>query len=1042
MDEVVQSLHTAFVDGQVAANAHVLQVEIRDSYLKESVLKQRLVELPTGGSVALRDFPGVIRIRKPPSVGVFYIAFDNREHLEMGSATLAATRDTCRGRQLWVVKDVSGSTSAMPRAALKAQAPSATAKQDDSRPSRPAPPTVAPWVRVPYPTQLRRKAAAAAGVVKQFVLPPPQRWVHAAVGVAPGTKGIRGAPPAKRERDADAPDTAAEGEAETPSTANEAADDGTASATLLRVGGTGKLADAHCVVGPAHLPAARAAGDAADVSSRVMGNVGGVGGVCVVASPVVAHYRNNISYSFGYDTVRRVWGVGYAAGAFSDGVGGRVVSVTKAIPCVDIAAAVAAALADGALTAAAATTPPEAVAVAVAMELVLGCFGMWHVGFNPADAAGEDGAVTSAAVDEAVAAAAAAAAGAVRPLGMFANANGAPGAAADADDAEVADDGAPPAAAPAGAAVTCANGAPIASAGGYFRRIVVNIGDDGVSVLVVGAQPRADVAYALSWAAAAALAALPVPTACETAAAAAYPTTPAAPTIAVLRELAAAPRACCALHAPFGTVSAGAPAAAFDAPRRRRLVGVWVQGAGAARHNALVKDPASLLVVPTPAEVTRAADAGALMPCGAGGDPALQQTAAAALRAAVDAAGARVVRSGGTLDGLDGSYVSCLAAFGVPLSPQWEAATMPMLAANAAAAAAPPPPPAPVAAPTPVPGGAAAAAINRSLAALAATMGSATTSSAAAAAATASAAVPGDAVVTHDGPTCYCCESTCTRCSTAAATVSEASRAAEAAASVTIHVRGVRYEVGPFAFFQVNTAAAALLVETVAEFVALPHAAVDAQPVEATATAAETTPAETTAMVPATANGDEAAPARRRVLLDVCCGTGFLGLALARNVDAVVGVDVVDDAIKAARANARANGITNATFVASKAEDATEVILSLARAAVGGAGGMAAAVGTSGDIEIVAVVDPPRAGLHRKVVTWLRMLPASQCRRLVYISCDQRSLVRDGNMLTAAPFKKETPWRISRMEGGGPGVVGVDLFPMTPHYEFVACFVR
>ena len=54
-------------------------------------------------------------------------------------------------------------------------------------------------------------------------------------------------------------------------------------------------------------------------------------------------------------------------------------------------------------------------------------------------------------------------------------------------------------------------------------------------------------------------------------------------------------------------------------------------------------------------------------------------------------------------------------------------------------------------------------------------------------------------------------------------------------------------------------------------------------------------------------------------LLDVCCGTGTLGLSLAASVKRVVGVEVCVPAVEDARANAALNGVVNASFIAGEA---------------------------------------------------------------------------------------------------------------------------
>lgn len=103
------------------------------------------------------------------------------------------------------------------------------------------------------------------------------------------------------------------------------------------------------------------------------------------------------------------------------------------------------------------------------------------------------------------------------------------------------------------------------------------------------------------------------------------------------------------------------------------------------------------------------------------------------------------------------------------------------------------------------------------------------------------------------------------------------------------------------------------------------------------------------------------APTLGRVqLLDVCCGTGTIGLSLAHSVHSVVGVELVAQAVQDAKTTAADNGITNCQFICGKAEDVLPGML-------GGGGGDSCSL-LDEEAELVAVVDPPRAGLHPKVL--------------------------------------------------------------------------
>jgi 23S rRNA (uracil1939-C5)-methyltransferase len=152
-------------------------------------------------------------------------------------------------------------------------------------------------------------------------------------------------------------------------------------------------------------------------------------------------------------------------------------------------------------------------------------------------------------------------------------------------------------------------------------------------------------------------------------------------------------------------------------------------------------------------------------------------------------------------------------------------------------------------------------------------------------------------------------------------------------------------------------------------------------------------------------------------VLDLYCGTGTLTLMLARAAREVAGVESVPDAIEAARRNAHRNGIANAQFVAGEAR---AVLREWAR----GERPRPWSDGTSGPD--VVLVDPPRAGLHPRVVARVAELTP---RRVVYVSCNPATLARDLKDFAAAG------WRLGE-------VAPFDMFPHTPHIECVARLER
>ncbi len=153
--------------------------------------------------------------------------------------------------------------------------------------------------------------------------------------------------------------------------------------------------------------------------------------------------------------------------------------------------------------------------------------------------------------------------------------------------------------------------------------------------------------------------------------------------------------------------------------------------------------------------------------------------------------------------------------------------------------------------------------------------------------------------------------------------------------------------------------------------------------------------------------GDFAGLTGAETLLDLYCGTGTIGLTMARRAREVIGVEVVPEAIADARENARRNGVENARFLCADAAQAAAQL---------------AAEGLRPD---VIVVDPPRKGLAPEVAAaLLSMAP----KRIVYVSCDCATLARDLRTLCQS-------YALSRVEA-------VDMFPRTHHVETVALLKR
>ena len=180
---------------------------------------------------------------------------------------------------------------------------------------------------------------------------------------------------------------------------------------------------------------------------------------------------------------------------------------------------------------------------------------------------------------------------------------------------------------------------------------------------------------------------------------------------------------------------------------------------------------------------------------------------------------------------------------------------------------------------------------------------------------------------------------------------------------------GLKFRISPLSFYQVNAHQAQRLYEKAAEFADL--------------------------------KGDE-------ILLDLYCGTGTIGLTMAHKVKSLIGVEIVEDAIKDAKINARLNGINNARFICADASKAAQKLFD------------------EGIKPDVIVIDPPRKGCSKDV---LETINNFNPERIVYVSCDPATLARDCRILTDLGYtvKKVCP---------------CDMFPRTAHVETVVQLSR
>ena len=143
------------------------------------------------------------------------------------------------------------------------------------------------------------------------------------------------------------------------------------------------------------------------------------------------------------------------------------------------------------------------------------------------------------------------------------------------------------------------------------------------------------------------------------------------------------------------------------------------------------------------------------------------------------------------------------------------------------------------------------------------------------------------------------------------------------------------------------------------------------------------------------------------VVFDLYSGTGTIALHLAEDAREVIGIESVASAVEDARRNARENGVTNCTFILGDLKERLTRDTQWQREHA---------------LPNVVVVDPPRAGMHEKVVHEIVMLAPS---RIVYVSCNPATQARD-----LAVLCKGGSYQIAEVQP-------VDMFPHTHHVECV-----
>ena len=176
----------------------------------------------------------------------------------------------------------------------------------------------------------------------------------------------------------------------------------------------------------------------------------------------------------------------------------------------------------------------------------------------------------------------------------------------------------------------------------------------------------------------------------------------------------------------------------------------------------------------------------------------------------------------------------------------------------------------------------------------------------------------------------------------------------------------LKFKISPFSFFQTNSRGAESLYSIVRDFMG---------------------------------NGDN------KVVFDLYCGTGTIGQIAAHNAKKVIGLELIEEAVEAAKENAKLNGLDNCEFIAG---DVAETIKQ---------------VKVKPDI---IILDPPRSGVSPKALDYVIKFNAKE---IIYVSCNPKTMVDNLETLLAAGYKVEK----SKVK---------DMFPNTPHAETVVRLIK
>lgn len=197
---------------------------------------------------------------------------------------------------------------------------------------------------------------------------------------------------------------------------------------------------------------------------------------------------------------------------------------------------------------------------------------------------------------------------------------------------------------------------------------------------------------------------------------------------------------------------------------------------------------------------------------------------------------------------------------------------------------------------------------------------------------------------------------------------------------ITEEVMGLKFKVSPFSFFQTNTKGCEVLYTKAREYIMSMEGMKDE-------------------------DADCKDKKSGKVVFDLYSGTGTIAQMMSPAAGKVIGIEIVEEAVEAAKENAKLNGLSNCEFIAGDVLKAIDLVE---------------------DKPGVIILDPPRDGINPKALDKILNFGVKE---MVYISCKPTSLARDLEIITSRGYKVVK-------------ACAVDQFPRTLHVETIALLAR